>query len=248
MQSFCASIALLALAFAGRASAGDTFSYNQLELGLGLDVNTVGHGRSDKSYLGLGARLEGSREIAPHFFGFGSVQGDYYLRVHGDSNEEGFAYDSNDMARTGSRLGLATNWPLGPGLDLISGVSVDYLHRKLDHPDYADSILRIRGGGLGLRLGLRGLAGELFEWHLAANRSRLNADVDVAYGAGDPGVPIGRRKLTFMDIGGGFRFQASARFAVGADVSRTHVASDTEYRVQVGLRFQWEDRDGPPSR
>lgn len=248
MRKFCALIGLLALAMPGRASAGDTFSYNQLNLALGIDVYTVGHGRNDKSYLGWGVRLDGSREIAPHFFGFGAVQGDYYFRVHGSSNEEGFEYDSNNIVRTGSRLGLATNWALGPRLDVIAGVSVDYLYRKLDHPDYADSTLRIRGGGPGLRLGLRGLAGDLFEWHLAANRSRVDADIDIAYGADDSGVSIGHRKLTLMDIGGGFRFQASDRFAVGVDLSRTHFAGDTEYRVQVGLRFQWEDRDGPPSR
>jgi hypothetical protein len=27
-----------------------------------------------------------------------------------------------------------------------------------------------------------------------------------------------------------------------------NLAGDTEYRVQVGLRFQWEYRDGSPSR
>ena len=246
MQKFCALIALFALAMPGRASAGDTFSYDQLNLGIGIDAYTVGQGRNDKSYLGWGARLEGSREIAPHFFGFGAVQGDYYLRVHGSSNEEGFAYDSNNIVKTGSRLGLATNWPLGARLDVIAGVSVDYLYRKLDHPDYADSIQRIRGGGPGLRLGLRGLAGDLYEWHLAANRSRVKADIDMAYG--DSGAAMGRRKLTLLDIGGGFRFNANDRFAVGVDLSRTHFASETEYRVQVGLRFQWEDRDGPPSR
>jgi hypothetical protein len=256
MRVFPLSMALLALAMPGGAArAGDQFSYNQLDVsgGFGLLIG-------DDIYAGLGWRLAGSVEITPHLFAFGNLHKARYYEQHVDdtfgeiswnlSEDDDVEYrddDSEHIDKRGHEYGLGLNLPLVHKLDLVAGVSRMYQHLERDgDDDYPLRIRneRIRGHGPSLQVGVRGLVGEALAYRVALNVAVLHTDFDRFGPYGDP--ESGRKYRGLEGLTWSIRLQPLKRLAFGFDIAAVQFARDTDLRIQLGVRMQFDDWDGPP--
>lgn len=209
MRKIILSGAVAALTLAAQAQA-DNFSYNILELG--LVGTTVDDQSGDLDTEGGGLSLDASVELTPNVFGF--------LELSRTTHEFKYYDDQFDIGR--SALGVGFNFPLGRGLDLVSGVSLQKLRMDSDFDAFS-------GYGYGLHLGLRGGTGRL-EWK--AGLEYVDIDFDLA---GDEGFDA--RDTMFK---AGFRYRFTRLFALGLDVAGN---GDDETRAAVAFRWNFADRD-----
>jgi hypothetical protein len=198
----------LAALFAGPALA-DNFSYNMLELGLiGSTVDDQG---SDLDAEGGGLSLRASAEFTPHVFGFIDLAGTRYDLKY---------YDENFNIGQGG-LGIGFNYPLGRGLDLVTGASLQRVRMETDFDTFS-------GNGYGLHLGLRGGGGRI-EWNAGLDYTDVNFDLseDEDFDASD------------TMFRAGFRYNFTPLFSLGLDLAGN---GDDETRAVVAFRWTFNDR------
>lgn len=199
----------LAALMAGPALA-DNFSYNMIELGLlGTTVDDQG---SDLDAEGGGLSFRGSAEFTPNVFGFVDLSSTRYELKY---------YDEHfDIGRGG--LGVGFNFPLGSGLDLVTGASLQRVRMQSEFDTFS-------GNGYGLHLGLRGGSGR-FEWHAGLDYTDVDFDLpgDEAFDASD------------TMFGAGFRYHFTRLFSLGLDVAGN---GDDEARAAVAFRWTFNDRN-----
>lgn len=200
--------ALAAAAFAAPAMA-DNFSYNILELG--ITGTTVDDQSGDLDTEGGGLSLDASVELTPNLFGF--------LDLSSTTHEFKYYDEEFDIGR--GAIGLGVNFPLAPGLDLVSGASLQRLRMESDLDSFS-------GYGYGLHLGLRGGTGRL-EWKVGMEY--VDLDFDDSEGGFDA------RDTMFN---AGFRYRFTRLFALGLDVAGN---GDDETSATVAFRWNFADRD-----
>lgn len=200
--------ALAATALAAPAMA-DNFSYNILEIG--LTGSTVDDQGGDLDAEGGGLSLAASAEFTPNVFGFLDISGNRYDLKY---------YDEHfDIGR--GALGLGFNYPLGRGLDLVTGVSFQRLRTETDFDTFS-------GNGYGLHLSLRGGTGRL-EWNAGLEYTDVNFDLpdEEGFDASD----------TMFKAG--FRYRFTPLFALGLDLAGN---GDDEARATLAFRWNFNDR------
>lgn len=209
MRKNAVALGALAALLAGPALA-DNFSYNTLELGLvGTNVDDQA---SDLDTEGGGLALTGSVEFTPNLFGFADLRSTRHELKYYDEH-----FDIGQAA-----IGLGFNVPLGTGLDLYSGVSLQRLRMETDFDTFS-------GNGYGLHLGLRGDAGRV-EWNVGLKYLDLDFDLpeDAAFSARD----------TMFQAG--FRYRFTRVFAMGLDLAGN---GDDETSAVLAFRWTFADRN-----
>lgn len=209
MRKTVLSGAVAALVLAAPAMA-DNFSYNILEFG--IVGSTVDDQSGDLDTEGRGLALDASVELTPNFFGF--------MELSSTTHEFKYYNDSFDIGR--GALGAGFNFPLGAGLDLVAGASLQKLRMESDFDAFS-------GYGYGLNLGLRGGSGK-FEWNAGLEYVDVDFDLseDESFDARD----------TMFNAG--FRYRFTRAFALGLDVAGN---GDDEARAGVAFRWNFADRD-----
>lgn len=200
--------ALVAASLAAPAMA-DNFSYNILELG--ITGTTVDDQSGDLDTEGGGLSLGASVELTPNLFGF--------LDLSSTTHE--FKYYNEEFDIDRGAIGLGVNFPLAPGLDLVSGASLQRLRMETDLDSFS-------GYGYGLHLGLRGGTGRL-EWKVGMQYTDLDFDDDEG--------GFDARDTMFN---AGFRYRFTRAFALGLDVAGN---GDDETSATVAFRWNFADRD-----
>jgi len=199
MRKSLAISSVAALLLAGPAMAAD-FSYNTLELGLtGESIDDPG---GDEGLDGSGLSVSGSWALNPGVFGFASLSGTDYEYRH---------LVGEDFTAGRFELGLGFNIPLSSQLDLVSGVSVQRL--RLEDQDQN----ALNEDGYGLKVGLRGMASDRFEWTAGLNY------VDFGHGLDDTSWTAG------------FRYHFTRRFSMGLDIG----SSDKDQGNGM-IGFRWD--------
>lgn len=203
----CGAIAAL---LAGPAMAADNFSYNMIELGIiGSTVDDQG---GDLDAEGGGLSFSGSVELTPNVFGFVDLANTRYELKYYD--------EEFDIGR--GALGVGLNYPLGRGLDLVTGVSLQRLRMENDFDTFS-------GNGYGLHLGLRGGSGRL-EWNAGLKYVDVNFDLpdDEGFDASD----------TMFQAG--FRYNFTPMFGLGLDIAGN---GDDETNALLAFRWTFSDRN-----
>lgn len=204
MRKSLAIPAIAALALCGPAMSAN-LSYNMLELGI-LDDSIDDPDGGNSGLDGSGMSIGGSWAISRSVFGFANLSGmDYEYRDTDDS----------DFTAGRFQLGIGFNVPLSRNIDLVSGLSLERL-RLEDDANYT-----LNDDGYGLKVGLRGLAGDRFEWTAGLNY------VDMGHGNDDTSWTAG------------FRYYFTRRFAAGVDVGST---DKNQRNWLVGFRWDFGDR------
>lgn len=207
MRKTMACGALAAMLMAGPALA-DNFSYNMLELG--LTGSTVDDQSGDLDAEGGGLSLRASAEFTPHVFGFLDLAGTRY----------DLKYYDEDFNISQGGLGLGFNYPLGRGLDLVAGASLQRVRTETDFDAFS-------GNGYGLHLGLRGGAGRI-EWN--AGFDYTDVDFDLGEESFDASDTMFRA---------GFRYNFTPLFSMGLDLAGN---GDDETRGVIAFRWTFNDR------
>lgn len=208
MRKISIAAALASAALAGPALA-DNFSYNLIELG--LTGSTVDDQGGDLDAEGSGLSFAASAEFTPNVFGFIDLSGNRYDLKY---------YDEHfDIGRGG--LGLGFNYPLGRGLDLVTGVSLQRLRTETDFDTFS-------GNGYGLHLGLRGGTGRI-EWNAGLEYTDVNFDLP-------DGEGFDASDTMFQ---AGFRYKFTPLFALGLDIAGN---GDDETSATLAFRWNFNDR------
>lgn len=203
MRRFMAIPAIAALALAGPVVAAD-FSYNTLELG--LYGQSIDDPNGDEGLDGSGLTISGSWAFSPGVFGFASLAGtEYEYRNYSDS----------DFTTGQLQLGLGFHVPLSSRVDLVSGVSLQRLRLEDDYN------FTLNETGYGLNVGLRGMAGNRFEWTAGLKY------VDLGDGFDDTSWTAG------------FRYHFTRLFALGLDIGST---DKNEANALIGFRWDFGNR------
>ena len=198
---------LAAMALAAPALA-DNFSYNLIDLGIvGSTVDDQG---GDLDAEGGGISFGASAEFTPNVFGFINLSSTRYDLKY---------YDEHfDIGRGGLGIGFA--YPLGRGLDLVTGASLQRLRMETDLDTFS-------GNGYGLHLGLRGGSGRV-EWHAGLEYTDINFDL--------PGEEGFDASDTMFQAG--FRYRFTRLFSLGLDLAGN---GDDETRATLGFRWTFGD-------
>lgn len=199
MRRFLAVSAIAAMGMAAPVMASD-MSYNILELG--LYGESIDDPNGDEGIDGSGITLNGSWAFTDGMFGFVGLSGTEY---------EYRNYDDSDFTLGRMQLGIGFNMPLSDRLDLVSGISL----QRVRLGDDFNNTLNERG--YGLKAGLRGKAGERFEWTAGLDY------VDLGEGQHD------------TSWSAGFRYYFTRLFAMGLDIGST----DKEQGSAV-IAFRWD--------
>jgi hypothetical protein len=200
MRKILAIPVIATLALAGPVMAAD-FSYNTLELG--LYGESIDDPNGDEGIDGSGMTISGSWAFTPGVFGFASLGGtDYEYRN----------YDDRDFSLGKLEVGVGFNVPLSSQVDLVSGVSLQRL-RLEDDFNYT-----LNESGYGLNVGLRGLAGNRFEWTAGLKY------VDLGEGQDDTSWTAG------------FRYHFTRLFSLGLDIGST---DKDQGNALIGFRWDF---------
>jgi hypothetical protein len=203
MGKSLALCAISALALASPVMAGD-FSYNTLELG--LYGESIDDPNGDEGIDGSGMIVSGSWAFSPGIFGFASLSGiDYEYRN----------YDDRDFTLGQLQFGVGFHVPLSSQVDLVSGVSLQRLRLEDDY-NYT-----LNENGYGLNVGLRGLAGNRFEWTAGLKY------VDLGEGQDDTSWTAG------------FRYHFTRLFSMGLDIGST---DRDQGSALIGFRWDFGNR------
>ena len=203
MRKVLAIAAVAALAAAGPVMAAD-FSYNTLELG--LYGQSIDDPNGDEGLDGSGLVMNGSWEFSPGVFGFASLGGTEY---------EYRNYDDSDFTLGELQLGVGFHVPLSSQVDLVSGVSLQRLRFEDDFNN------TLNENGYGLNVGLRGMAGNRFEWTAGIKY------VDLGEGQDDASWTAG------------FRYHFTRLFSMGLDIGST---DSNEGNALIGFRWDFGNR------
>lgn len=203
MRKILAIPAIAALALAGPVMAAD-FSYNTLELG--LYGQWIDDPNGDDDLDGSGMVLNGSWAFSPGMFGFASLAGTEYEYRH---------FEDQDFTLGQLQLGVGFNVPLSSRVDLVSGVSLQRLRLEDDFNN------ALNEDGYGLNVGLRGMAGNRFEWT-----------------AGLKYVDLGKHQDD-TSWTAGFRYHFTRLFSMGLDIGST---DKDEGNALIGFRWDFGDR------
>jgi hypothetical protein len=264
MRGVSLCIALAALVMHQPATAGDRLSYNQFDVGLGLGLLNSGD-----TYGGIGLNVAASMELTSFLYAFGSFNTMRFSEWHMDDDDfgEGLAGflcpescesddhapedDSRHVYKRASEFGLGLNFPLNPQHDVLLGVSrMDQRverdgHLGDDSPRGPREVFR--GKGPNLRLGLRAAYfNQRVNASVAANYGWLDTDITRTGPFGNS-IPSYRNKtLGVFGVTAGLNVKGSGALSFDYKLSAVRFAGDTEMRVQLGVRLQFQDWDGPP--
>lgn len=192
MRKYLVVGTLMAVGAAGPAVAADDFSYNLLEVGyVSNEIKTYG-------LDGSGFSLSGSFEFNRSVFGFASIVAADYDQASG-------------VSTTATAVGVGFAWPLGTGLDLVSGVAYEHLRLHVDGEGSATD------DGFSLNTGLRSRIAENLELSGVVKYTDLG------------------RGLDDITVGAGARYYFTPAFAAGIDVSN----NDDGTAWLVALRYDF---------
>lgn len=200
MRRFLAISAIAAMGVVAAPVVAGDLSYNTLELG--LYAESIDDPDGDEGLDGSGISFNGTWAFSEGVFGFVGLSGTEY---------EYRNYDDSDFSLGRLQLGIGFNMPVSSRIDLVSGISLQRVRLEDDF----NNTLNERG--YGLKAGLRGLAGDRFEWTAGLEYVNLGeGQDDTSWSAG-------------------IRYYFTPLFAMGLDIGST----DKEQANMV-LAFRWD--------